>query len=246
MWFNNFFLVKTDSEISVKQALLLLPADACGPQHWPVPRTVLPTWPCKSVHFSSSLVRASAAPQGRRWGFPWELRCCFLWSSPSVACSHVATTGTSSAPSFGLGILPCSKRVSIPWSLSGHHQAKQLLITSWRKWGKSVVCLLLCPGTRSPNSLRGPGHTSCVCLKQRRLKLRWKPNVRVMRPFVSVHQYMKAHLAVSDLWLVDWVYICMVIDCYLNIGSCAAIQGSGWDRWLLLLFVVRVWKDDLF
>ena len=73
------------------------------------------------------------------------------------------------------------------------------VVCSWRKWGKSVVCLLLCLGTRSPNSLRGPGHTSCVCLKQRRLKLRWKPNVRVMRPFVSVHQYMKAHLAVSDL-----------------------------------------------
>jgi len=98
------------------------------------------------------------------------------------------------------------------------------VVCSWRKWGKSVVCLLLCPGTRSPNFLRGPAHTRRVCLKQRRLKLRWKPNVRVMRPFVSVHQYMKAHLAVSDLWLVDWVYICMVIDCCLNIRSCAAID----------------------
>ncbi|XP_066364914.1 uncharacterized protein At5g65660-like isoform X2 [Miscanthus floridulus] len=40
--------------MSVKQALL--PADAGGPQHWPVPRMVPPTLPCTSVHFSSSSI----------------------------------------------------------------------------------------------------------------------------------------------------------------------------------------------
>jgi hypothetical protein len=44
-----------------------------------------------------------------------------------------------------------------------------------------------------------------------------------MRPSVSVHEYMKAHLAVSDLGLAGGsgrVYICVLIDfAILNIRS---------------------------
>jgi len=120
-----------------------------------------------------------------------------IGSSPSKTASDHKVA----APSAQYLILTSSRRPGI--FISCKLQLRIILyvcvVCSWRKWGKSVVCLLLCPGTRSPNFLRGPAHTRRVCLKQRRLKLRWKPNVRVMRPFVSVHQYMKAHLAVSDL-----------------------------------------------
>ncbi|KAJ1292676.1 hypothetical protein BS78_01G008200 [Paspalum vaginatum] len=106
----------------------------------------------------------------------------------------------SSRPTLGFPLgTACFKRVSIPSSPSRHHQARLLLIKRWRKWGRSVVCLLLCLGTRSPSSSRGPALMRRVCLKQQRrvVKFRQGPiNVRFRKTLVSV--YMKARLAVSD------------------------------------------------